>query len=69
VSFPVVAAWGVFVAQPAQIGDHILGGDLADLLIPDVLEPFVEQALVRVDCAQRQSFGCFVVDEAGNGFA
>jgi len=51
VSFPVVAAGCAFVAQPAQVGDHILGGDLTDLLIPDVFEPFVEQALVRVDRA------------------
>ena len=41
-----IAARGVFVAQPAQMGDHILGGDLTDLLISDMFEPLVEQALV-----------------------
>jgi hypothetical protein len=69
VRFSVVAARGVFVAQPAQIGDHILGADLADLLTSDMFEPFVEQSLVGVVCAQRQAFGCFVVNEAGNGLA
>jgi hypothetical protein len=69
VSFSIVAARGVFVAQPAHIGDYILGGDLADLLIPDGFEPLGEQALVGADCTQHPAFGCFEVDEAGNGLA
>jgi hypothetical protein len=42
---------------------------VADLLITNVFQPFVEQSFVRVNGALRQSLGRLVVDEALNGFA
>ena len=48
--------WFVFGAEPCQIGHEILGGDLADLDVADVVRPQFVDALVTIERRGTESF-------------